>query len=34
MAPTVGENTDDVLKDVLGKDEDTIAKLRGDGVFG
>ena len=34
MAPTVGEHTDDVLADVLGKDEAEITRLRSDGVFG
>jgi crotonobetainyl-CoA:carnitine CoA-transferase CaiB-like acyl-CoA transferase len=34
MAPTVGQNTDEVMADVLGKDEATIAKLRDAGAFG
>ncbi len=34
MAPTVGQHTDDVMADVLGKDADEIAKLREAGVFG
>jgi crotonobetainyl-CoA:carnitine CoA-transferase CaiB-like acyl-CoA transferase len=34
MAPTVGENTDDVMADVLGKDADEIQRLRDAGVFG
>ena len=34
MAPTVGENTDDVMESVLGKDEAEIARLRGEGAFG
>ena len=33
-APTVGQNTDDVMSEVLGKDAATIEKLRKDGVFG
>jgi hypothetical protein len=34
MAPTVGQNTDEVMADVLGKNEATIAKLREAGAFG
>ena len=34
MAPEVGENTDDVLADVLGWDAGQIAKSREDGAFG
>jgi crotonobetainyl-CoA:carnitine CoA-transferase CaiB-like acyl-CoA transferase len=34
MAPTVGRDTDEVLADVLGKDAETIGKLREKGVFG
>ena len=34
MAPTVGENTDDVMEGVLGKDEAEIARLRDEGAFG
>jgi len=34
MAPTVGEHTDEVLANVLGKTEADIAKLRSEGVFG
>jgi crotonobetainyl-CoA:carnitine CoA-transferase CaiB-like acyl-CoA transferase len=34
MAPTVGEHTHDVLRDVLGKTEAEIEKLSADGVFG
>ena len=33
-APTVGEHTDDVLRDVLGYDDDRIAALRTDGALG
>jgi hypothetical protein len=33
-APTVGEQSDDVLERVLGYDPDRIAKLRGAGVLG
>jgi crotonobetainyl-CoA:carnitine CoA-transferase CaiB-like acyl-CoA transferase len=33
-APTVGEHTDDVLRDVLGYDDDRIAKLRASGALG
>jgi crotonobetainyl-CoA:carnitine CoA-transferase CaiB-like acyl-CoA transferase len=33
-APTVGEHTDDVLRDVLGYDDDRIAQLRAGGVLG
>lgn len=33
-APTVGQHTDDVLRDVLGYDEERIAKLRSSGAFG
>ena len=33
-APEVGQHTDEVLTDVLGKDIDTIAKLRDAGAFG
>ncbi len=34
MAPTVGQNTDDVMTDVLGLDEARIAELRAAGAFG
>ncbi len=34
MAPTVGENTDEVMKDVLGKGPAAIAALRASGAFG
>ena len=34
MAPTLGENTDQVLGDVLGKSADEIEKLRDDGALG
>ncbi len=34
MAPTVGQNTDEVLARVLGKDEAEIEKLRQSGAFG
>ncbi len=34
MAPTVGQHTDEVLSNVLGKSEAELAKLRKDGVFG
>ena len=34
MAPTVGEQTDEVLADVLDYDEATIADLRDKGTFG
>jgi len=34
MAPTVGEHTEDVMAQLLGRDEAAIAKLREDGVFG
>jgi len=34
MAPTVGQNTDEVMADVLGKDAGEIAKLREAGAFG
>jgi crotonobetainyl-CoA:carnitine CoA-transferase CaiB-like acyl-CoA transferase len=34
MAPTVGEHTEDVLANVLGKSEDEISRLRSEGVFG
>ena len=33
-APTVGQHTEEVLEQVLGKDAAAIAKLRDDGVFG
>ena len=33
-APTVGEHSDDVLRDVLGYDEDRIAQLRASGALG
>ena len=33
-APTVGEHNDDVLRDVLGYDDDRIAKLRASGALG
>jgi crotonobetainyl-CoA:carnitine CoA-transferase CaiB-like acyl-CoA transferase len=34
MAPTVGEHTEAVLRDVLGKDDDAIAALRETGALG
>lgn len=34
MAPTAGQNTDEVMAEVLGKDEAAIAKLRESGAFG
>ena len=34
MAPTVGQHTDEVIGEVLGRDSDEIAKLREDGAFG
>lgn len=34
MAPTVGQHTDEILTDVLGYDEATIARLRADGALG
>jgi crotonobetainyl-CoA:carnitine CoA-transferase CaiB-like acyl-CoA transferase len=34
MAPTVGEHTDSVMAEVLGKGEADIAKLREGGAFG
>ena len=34
MAPEVGENTDEVMGNVLGKSDAEIAKLREDGAFG
>lgn len=34
MAPTVGQNTDEVMTEVLGKDAATIARLREEGAFG
>ena len=34
MAPTVGQNTDEVIGRVLGKSADDIKKLRDDGAFG
>ena len=34
MAPTVGQNTDEVMSDVLGKDTAEIARLRDGGAFG
>ncbi len=34
MAPTVGEHTDEILRDVLGYDADRIAELRADGALG
>ena len=33
-APTVGQHTDDVLRDLLGKSDDDIAKLRETGALG
>ena len=33
-APTVGEHNDDVLRDVLGYDDERIAKLRASGALG
>ena len=33
-APTVGQHTDEVLRDVLGWDDDRIAHARADGAFG
>jgi crotonobetainyl-CoA:carnitine CoA-transferase CaiB-like acyl-CoA transferase len=34
MAPTVGQHTDDVLREVCGYDDEAIAALRGAGVLG
>ena len=34
MAPTVGQNTDEVMSSILGLDEAAIAKLRESGAFG
>ena len=34
MAPTVGQNTDEVMADVLGKDDAELTRLRESGVFG
>ena len=34
MAPTLGQHTDDVMAEVLGKDASEIAKLREQGAFG
>ena len=34
MAPTVGQHTDDVLRDVLGWDDARIAELRATGALG
>ena len=34
MAPTVGQNTEEVMTSVLGKDEAEIAKLKESGAFG
>ncbi len=34
MAPTVGEHTDEILRDVLGYDDERIAALRDDGALG
>jgi len=34
MAPTVGQNTEEVMAEVLGKSEADISKLREDGAFG
>ena len=34
MAPEVGENTDQVMTEVLGKSSDDIAALRAGGAFG
>jgi crotonobetainyl-CoA:carnitine CoA-transferase CaiB-like acyl-CoA transferase len=34
MAPTLGQHTDEVMAEVLGKDPATIKKLREDGAFG
>ncbi|MEE3329967.1 MAG: CoA transferase [Myxococcota bacterium] len=34
MAPTVGQNTEEVMAEVLGKSEADIGKLREDGAFG
>ncbi|MEJ7585733.1 MAG: CoA transferase, partial [Acidimicrobiales bacterium] len=33
-APTIGQHTDDVLRDVLGYDDDRIAALRAAGTLG
>jgi crotonobetainyl-CoA:carnitine CoA-transferase CaiB-like acyl-CoA transferase len=34
VAPTVGEHTEEVLRRVLGYDDDKLAALRDAGVFG
>jgi crotonobetainyl-CoA:carnitine CoA-transferase CaiB-like acyl-CoA transferase len=34
MAPTVGQHSDDVLRDVLGWDDARIAELRATGALG
>ena len=34
MAPTVGQHTDEVLRDVLGYDEARVAALRASGALG
>jgi crotonobetainyl-CoA:carnitine CoA-transferase CaiB-like acyl-CoA transferase len=34
MAPSLGEHTDEVMAEVLGKDAETIKKLREGGAFG
>jgi crotonobetainyl-CoA:carnitine CoA-transferase CaiB-like acyl-CoA transferase len=34
MAPTVGQHTDEVLRDVLGYDDDRIAAAGAGGAFG
>jgi formyl-CoA transferase len=32
-SPTLGEHTDEILKDVLGYSEEQVAKLRNSGAF-
>ncbi|NQZ98275.1 MAG: CoA transferase, partial [Myxococcales bacterium] len=34
LAPTVGQHTDEVMAEVLDKDEAAVAKLRDSGAFG
>src|SRR5262249_5939519 len=33
-APTLGQHTEEILRDVLGLDDDAIATLRADGIIG
>jgi len=33
-APTLGQHTEEVLRDLLGLDDDTIAELRAEGIIG